>query len=145
MHTYPQIYIYRQIVRAKLYMEVHYASPIRLDQIAEEAFFSKFHFIRLFKLLYGLTPHQYLTKVRIEKARLLLEENISVSEVCFLTGFESLASFSLLFKRQTSFSPSAYQQARLLRKSAMEENPLRFIPNCFAERNGWAKKAISDK
>lgn len=63
----PKIYLYRRIVLAKLFIDEHYAEDIDLDAIAGEASFSKFHFIRLFKMAYGKTPHQYLTRVRIEQ------------------------------------------------------------------------------
>src|SRR5689334_15724931 len=96
---FPKIYLYRRIVQAKLFIDKNFAGDINLDAIADEAFFSKFHFIRLFKTTYGKTPHQYLTAVRIDHARLLLQNNNSVSETCFAVGFESLTSFTGLFKK----------------------------------------------
>jgi len=60
--TYPKVYLYRGIVQAKPFIDNNYA-----DHIADEAFFSKFHFIRLFKKIYSKTPHQYLITVRSEK------------------------------------------------------------------------------
>ena len=66
---YPKIYLYRRIVQAKLFIDKFYSEKIDLDNISDEAYFSKFHFIRLFKSIYGKTPHQYLTTVRIEKAQ----------------------------------------------------------------------------
>src|ERR1700712_2071274 len=96
---YPKVYLYKRIVQAKLFIDDHFAEPIDLDNISDEAYFSKFHFIRLFKKVYGKTPYQYLTFVRIEKAIHLFQQNKTVSEVCFLVGFESISSFSGLFKR----------------------------------------------
>jgi AraC-like DNA-binding protein len=66
---YPKVYLYRRIVQAKLFIDTHYADKIDLEHISDEAYFSKFHFIRLFKSIYGKTAHQYLTFVRIEKAQ----------------------------------------------------------------------------
>jgi AraC-like DNA-binding protein len=68
---YPRVYLYRRIVQAKLFIDSKYADKIDLDNISDEACFSKFHFIRLFNSIYGKTPHQYLTFVRIEKAQQL--------------------------------------------------------------------------
>jgi len=51
--SHPKIYLYRRVVQAKLYMDKNYAENIDLNNIADEAFFSKFHFIRLFKKSYG--------------------------------------------------------------------------------------------
>jgi AraC-like DNA-binding protein len=137
--TYPKVYLYRRIVQAKLYIDSNYADEIDLDNIANEAFFSKFHFIRLFKKIYCQTPHQYLTAVRIERAKLLLQTEMAVANVCFSVGFESVSSFTGLFKRLTSTTPSHYQRLQLKRKEEIHKMPLQFIPNCFAENNGWTK------
>jgi len=134
---YPRIFLYRRLVQAKLFIDAHYASAIDLDNIADEVYSSKFHFIRQFKSIYHKTPHQYLITVRVEKARELLKSGASVSEACYAVGFESLGSFSSLFKRLYGITPVAYlkQQAQL--KTEMREAPLRFIPGCFAEKSGW--------
>ena len=138
---FPKIYLYRRIVQAKLFIDNHFQDNINLDDIADEAFFSKFHFIRLFKLTYGKTTHQYLTSVRIEKAKLLLQTNMPIADVCFSVGFDSVSSFTGLFKRITRMTPSAYQQQQLLRKDEINKAPLKYIPNCFAEQNGWTKNS----
>jgi AraC-like DNA-binding protein len=143
--NYPKVYLYRRIVQAKLFIDNNYANTIDLDNIATEASFSKFHFIRLFKKVYGRTPHQYLISVRIEKAKLLLQTDMAVAEVCFSVGFDSVSSFTGLFKRLTSTTPSHYQKLQLQRKKEIQKMPLRFIPNCFAETNGWTKTAIFEK
>ncbi len=136
---YPKIYLYRQIVSAKLFIDSHFHEDINLEVIADEALFSKFHFIRLFRTIYGKTPHQYLTYVRIEHAKLLLQTSMSVTDVCYEVGFESLSSFTGLFRRIVGQNPSSYQarQHKLLREIA--ETPLNFIPGCFAEKKGYSK------
>src|SRR5882757_2752163 len=130
---FPKIYLYRRIVQAKLFIDKNFAGNINLDAIADEAFFSKYHFIRLFKMAYGKTPHQYLTSVRIENAKLLLQTNMSVADVCFDVGFDSISSFTGLFKRITGNTPSSYQKEQLLRKAEILNTPLKFVPNCFIE------------
>lgn len=137
----PKVYLYRRIVHAKLFIDDYYHQPINLDDIADEAFFSKFHFIRLFKLTYGKTPHQYLIAVRIEKARLLLQDGTPVTQACYAVGFDSASSFSALFKKIVHLSPYAYQQQALKRLADMLQSPLKFIPNCFAQENGWVKNS----
>ena len=137
MEQYPKIYLYRRIVHAKLFIDEHYGDSIDLDNIADEAFFSKFHFIRLFKKIYNKTPHQYLTVVRIEKAKLLLKEDNSVTQVCYAVGFDSVSSFTGLFKRIVGLTPSAWQLQQAKLKAEIAKAPLKFIPNCFAENNGW--------
>ena len=135
---YPKVYLYRRIVQAKLFIDEHFNEPLDLHNIADEAFFSKFHFLRLFKSVYGRTPHQYLTLVRIQKSKELLKnKNTTVSAVCFEVGFESITSFTSLFKRHTAVTPASYQkkQMRLLEES--HRKPLKFVPNCFIMANGW--------
>ena len=139
--NYPKIYLYKRIVQAKLFIDANFGEDIDLNNIADEACFSKFHFIRLFKTIYGKTPHQYLIKVRIENAKLFLQEGISVSETCFSVGFDSVSSFAGLFKQYTKLSPSAYQQQYKKRQELIKEVPLQFIPNCFAEQKGWTQKS----
>jgi AraC-like DNA-binding protein len=136
MEQYPKIYLYRRIVQAKLFIDVKYADNIDLSNIADEAYFSKFHFIRLFKKIYGKTPHQYLTTVRIEKAMQLLRTDIPVTEACFAVGFESASSFSGLFKRLVGTSPSAFLLQQQKIKAQILKTPLKFVPNCFAEKKG---------
>ncbi len=140
MENYPKIYLYRRIVQAKLFIDNNCSENIDLANIADEAYFSKFHFIRQFKIIYGKTPHQYLTQVRIEKSMQLLRTEIPVSEVCFSVGFESLSSFSGLFKRIVGLTPSAYQTQQLQIKAQILKTPLKFIPGCFADKKGWTKK-----
>ncbi|WP_413668673.1 AraC family transcriptional regulator [Mucilaginibacter sp. Mucisp86] len=133
----PKIYLYRRLVQAKLFIDKNYHEAIDLNDIADEAYFSKYHFIRQFKHIYGKTPHQYLIKVRVENARLLLKKGIAVADVCYAVGFDSVSSFSALFKRVTSCSPANYQQTQLKRQAAMQQSPLKFIPGCFAQEKEW--------
>jgi AraC-like DNA-binding protein len=66
---YPKVYLYRRIVQAKLFIDASYMHSIDLDNISEEASFSKFHFTRLFRQVYGRTPHQYLVHVALKKQK----------------------------------------------------------------------------
>src|SRR5471030_3477303 len=91
---YPKVYLYRRVVQAKLFIDGHFADNIDLDNIANEASFSKFHFIRIFNLVYKMTPYQYLTHVRIEQAKMLLKNGDSIADTCYSVGFESVSSFS---------------------------------------------------
>jgi AraC-like DNA-binding protein len=134
---YPKVYLYRRIVYAKLFIDNHFDEKIDLDNIADEAFFSKFHFIRLFASIYKKTPYQYLSYVRIEKAKQLLTTSMTVANVCYAVGFESVSSFTGLFKRMTGETPAAYRTAQHKRKKEIAVAPLKFIPNCFAEMKGW--------
>lgn len=134
---YPKVYLYRRIVQAKLFIDNNYTDKIDLNSISDEAYFSKFHFIRLFKSAYGKTPHQYLKYVRIEKAKELLKNNISVSEACFSVGFDSLSSFSGLFSKVVGKSPSLYLKHQQETQKKISQTPLAFVPGCYAYQHGW--------
>jgi AraC-like DNA-binding protein len=135
--SYPKMYLYRRIVQAKLFIDAHYAEKIDVANISGEAAFSKFHFIRLFRQAYGLTPNRYLVFVRIEKAKELLALDTPVGEVCVTVGFESHGTFSTLFKRMTGKTPAAFREEQLQRKQRLKKEPLVYIPGCFASMKGF--------
>jgi AraC-like DNA-binding protein len=132
--NYPKVYLYKRLVQAKEYIDVNFHLSLDLDTVSDQAYFSKFHFIRLFKKAYGSTPHQYLTAVLVAKAKQLLREGRPVTDVCFSIGFDSVSSFTGLFKRTTGMMPAVYQKAQQMRHADMERSPLTFIPHCFAGR-----------
>ena len=90
----------RALYLACAFMDEHLADSLEIAHIAARAHFSRYHFIRLFRRMFHETPHQYLTRKRIEKAKeLLATGDLSVTEICFAVGFQSLGSFSALFRR----------------------------------------------
>lgn len=125
--------LYERIVAAKVFIDENYHEAINLDEISQKAFLSRYHFHRLFSQVYKKTPHQYLTLKRIEKAKDLLAENKQVIDVCNEVGFESLGSFSVLFKKEIGFAPTYYRNMAWLKKQQAKEQPKRFIPHCFVE------------
>jgi AraC-like DNA-binding protein len=134
--------LYERIVAAKVFIDENYHEQINLDEISQKAFLSRYHFHRLFSQVYKKTPHQYLTIKRIEKAKELLSENKQVSEVCSEVGFESLGSFSGLFKKEIGFAPTYYRNMAWLKKQQAKEQPKRFIPHCFIESYHLDKSKI---
>ena len=127
-------YLARRIVRAKQFIDTNYFASLDLNGISRSAHFSPFHFLRLFKKTYQKTPLSYLRSLRIDQARKLLEtSDLSVREICFRVGFESDASFSLLFKKYLGRSPGAYRAWYRMKKKRSEEQPLFFIPGCYAK------------
>src|SRR5215213_2622512 len=125
--------LYQRIVAAKVFIDENFQESISLDDISQHAFLSRFHFHRLFSAVYKTTPHQYLTKKRIDKAKDLLSENMPITEVCNAVGFESLGSFSGLFKKEIGFAPTYYRNMAWLKKQKSVEQPKAFIPHCFIE------------
>ena len=86
---------------------------VSIADAAAAACMSPYHFLRTFRMAFRATPHQFLTTQRLTRARMLLREgNRSVTEVCFDSGFQSLGSFSSLFRRRFGVSPQEMQRAR---------------------------------
>lgn len=107
-------------------------APHRLEALSQQAGFSRYHFIRAFRQAYGLTPFQYLTGRRIDKAKsLLANSEHSVTDICFIIGFHSLGSFSRLFRRVVGESPAHYRQMIRERRAAS-----RRIPCCYQSMYG---------
>lgn len=132
-------YIYKRLVSAKLFMDDHFADQLAISAIAEKACFSKFHFLRLFSRSYGMTPHQYLTRLRIRKASELMQQGISVTKAMTGSGFTSISSFNKLFRRHVRVIPSIYLQRVQQRRRDITERPLSHIPDCFIEYMGRKK------
>lgn len=126
--------VYKKIVTAKVYIDENFYKPIDLDQLSREACLSRFHFHRLFTRIYRKTPHQYLTQRRLERARVwLADKDLSVSEICNDVGFESLGSFSVLFKKEIGYAPQYYRNQAWKKKQEALRQPRSFIPHCFIE------------
>lgn len=139
MEQYEKRYLYKRIVRAKLFIDSNYSDNINLNNLSDQAYFSKYHFIRLFKTIYGKTPNNYLVKVRIDNAKIALTKGYSVMETSILVGFDSPTSFAGAFKKRVGFTPSEYRRKQETKNGAIKANPLLYIPNCFAETYGWRK------
>lgn len=122
--------IRRRLWRARLLIDSSFDSPLNLDALSSEACFSRYHFIRLFKRVFNVTPHQYLVKKRIERAKeLLASSRLSVTDVCFEVGFQSLGSFSTLFHKRVGISPIIYRTN--LSELSRKERDRAWIPFCF--------------
>lgn len=98
-------------VNTKKYIDTNFDKEINLDLLAHLRYTSKYHLIRVFKKYYGITPRQYLINKRIEKAKNNLQEGKSVTNTCYAIGFESINSFSNLFRAKTGIPPSIYRKA----------------------------------
>jgi AraC-like DNA-binding protein len=101
--------IYVHLLRAKDLIDRDFAEPLDVPALAREAHASRAHFIRSFKQAFGETPHQYLLRRRIERAKELLRNTpLAITEVSLAVGFRSLGSFSTAFRQLVGESPSAY-------------------------------------
>jgi AraC-like DNA-binding protein len=124
--------LFRRLCRSRDYLAAGLDQPLRLADAAREAYLSPYHYHRLFAHTFGETPHEFLTKLRIDRAkRLLARDQLPVTDVCFAVGYESLGSFSTLFRTMVGYSPSVYQRAirRIFPVAALAIH--RFVPNCY--------------
>ncbi|NRF13666.1 helix-turn-helix transcriptional regulator [Vibrio coralliilyticus] len=101
---------YVLVRQSKVFMEQHYFEKIDLNDLAKAALMSRFHYVRLFKQIYGVTPRSYLRDMRISRAKTLLREGQSMTDTCFAVGYESLTTFSSVFKKCTGYSPRDFQK-----------------------------------
>lgn len=107
-----KVELYTRLHQARDFMEATLERPLMLTEIAQVACLSPHHFLRQFKEVFQVTPHAYLTRKRLERAKwLLTHSDQSVSTICYLIGFESLTSFSGLFHRHFGMSPAKYRRA----------------------------------
>jgi len=105
--------LYRRLHRARDFMAASFAEKITLEQIARVACLSPNHLLRTFKQLFRQTPHQYLTQRRLLQAeRLLSQTDFPVTDICLAVGFESLGSFSTLFRRHAGLSPDNFRRQK---------------------------------
>ena len=102
----------RRAVEAALWIDAHSQSQIDLEAAADHAGISAFHFLRLFSAVLGVTPHQYLLRSRLRHgARLLADEDRSVTDVAYDVGFGDLSNFVRTFHRAAGVSPSKFRKA----------------------------------
>ncbi len=101
-----------RINNAILYIETHLSEKLILSDIAKEAYFSPFHFHRIFSLVVGETVNNFIARLRIEKAAnfLIHQKEISITEVSEIIGFTSLSSFSRAFKKFYGISPAEFKE-----------------------------------
>ena len=111
--------------------------PLPVQAVAQRSGLTLFHFIRLFKALFGETPHQYRSREQVERAKqLLILTNLSVTDVCMEVGFSSLGSFSTLFSRRVGMSPSEFQRRHRPASAPQHQLPPSLIPGCLCLMSG---------
>ena len=95
---------------AKEYIHAHLETDMSLDAICQAAHLSKYHFLRLFRQHYGITPHQYVINCRINAARSALDAGEPLNDVALRFGFADLSHFNRRFKRIYGMTPHQYQR-----------------------------------
>ncbi len=126
--------VLRRLEAARRFLDTHLEDAVDLDAVARQAHFSKFHFLRLFKTRYHETPLRYLQRRRLEAAqRMLVRSDLPVTDICFRVGYESLGTFSSLFRRTAGTSPIAYRRRYVVVPRSIVPVE-RLIPGCWLRR-----------
>lgn len=99
-----------QLRRARDFMDRNYAQRLDVPAMASAALMSTAHFSRKFRAAYGETPYTYLMTRRIERAKALLRDGLSVTDACMAVGCSSLGSFSARFTEIVGETPSHYRE-----------------------------------
>lgn len=143
---------YRRLCRAKDFLAANYRERVRLEDAARAACLSPFHFHRLYAMAFRETPHDFLTRLRIDEAkRRLVVSSDSATDICLDLGYESLGTFSWRFRNLVGCSPREYRQ-RTRRIFAIPFGwYLAAVPCCFLKSFGlptqpqdWRRNAPSD-
>jgi transcriptional regulator GlxA family with amidase domain len=117
--------VLRRLLRAKDRMDAasHEDWPVR--RLARVSGVSEAHFARSFKEAFGVPPHRYLLTRRIERATALLREtDLSITEIAFQTGWQSLGTFGRTFRDVTGESPSVLRERQRATAQAPERVPV---------------------
>ncbi|MDQ0232563.1 AraC family transcriptional regulator [Metabacillus malikii] len=112
-----------KVREAVMYMEENYKEIQSLEELASAVGLSKYHFTRIFKNATGLTPIEYLTKVKMEKSvTLLRQSNLTIDEIAKQVGYSNGSYFIKVFKKWLGFSPGEFR----LGKDLAVVNQLKF-------------------
>ena len=102
----------RRAVESALWIDANSHKAITLDDAAEQAGISAFHFLRLFSDVLGVTPHQYLVRSRLRHAaRRLADDDSAITDIAYDVGFGDLSNFVRTFHRAAGASPMRFRQA----------------------------------
>jgi AraC-like DNA-binding protein len=112
----------RRAVETALWIDAHSDREIDLEHAAGQAGLSPFHFLRLFSGVLGVTPHQYLVRSRLRHAaRLLTDEERSITDIAYDVGFSDLSNFVRTFHRAAGVSPLKFRQASRGKRKIFQE------------------------
>ena len=112
----------RRAVEAALWIDAHSHEPLGLEAIARDTGLSVFHFLRLFKRVHGVTPHQYLVRSRLRQAvRVLTRDARAVTSVAFDVGFNDLSNFVRTFHRAAGMSPERFRRVSRAERKILQD------------------------
>jgi len=123
---------FARLYRSREFLASCFDQHVGLAEAARQACLSPYHYHRMFVRAFGETPHDFLTRRRIDRAKqLLAQDHCPVTEVCLAVGYESLGTFSSRFRSLVGRSPSEFRQSLRRVFPAPRVAQYRFIPACF--------------
>jgi AraC family transcriptional regulator len=115
----------QRLARVMEYMQVNYARSLSIEDLSHEAGISKFHFVTVFRKKVGVTPHRYLTDLRLNKAASLLQKSRStIEQVARACGYGHAAQFTAAFNRSFDKTPSLFRKEGFRRASEEDGTPV---------------------
>jgi AraC-like DNA-binding protein len=128
---------FARLYRSREFLAESLDQRVQLADAAASACLSPFHYHRMFARAFGETPHEFLTRVRIDRAKkLLAREDCPVTEVCLAVGYESLGTFSSRFREKVGQSPSEFRRGMRRVFPAPHLAVYQFVPTCFLQAFG---------
>jgi AraC family transcriptional regulator len=113
----------RAIIRVIETMRENLSEQLTVDDLARAASFSKFHFSRVFQRVTGVSPGRFLSAMRLQEAkRLLLSTSLSVADITFKVGYNSVGTFSTRFKESVGLAPTEYRRLNGYTKNIPTDN-----------------------
>ncbi|MEZ0324998.1 MAG: helix-turn-helix domain-containing protein [Fimbriimonas sp.] len=116
------------LARSRSWLAEHFDERVRLEMAAQEAYMSPFHYHRLFSRAFSETPHEFVTRLRLEHAKKLIRSSdLTISEICMEVGYGSLGTFSSMFSRHEGCSPVEFRRVY----SMPQAWTLKVVPSCM--------------
>jgi len=107
-----RIEIFKRVSRVRNFIDDNYLEDLNLEDLASLAFLSKYHFLRCFKHVYGISPYQYVIQRRLAHSQTLLDDSQkTLSEIAYQTGFIDRRAFNRAFRKAFGHLPAEYRQA----------------------------------
>lgn len=115
MRRHHNVHLYEYLQDAIVYMEHHYMQPLTLGFFSEFFGISKYHFAREFRKFTGVSPNEYVIRLRMAHAKYLLQNtNLTIREICEMIGIADESHFASLFKKREGISPGKYRKGARL-------------------------------
>ena len=128
---------FARLCRSRDFLAASLDQPVHLIDAAGEACLSPYHYHRMFARAFDETPHDFVQRLRLDRARqLLARDRMAVTEIGLAVGYESLGSFSTLFRSRVGCSPAEYRRSIRRIFPVPEMAIYRFVPTCYLVNHG---------